>query len=140
MENKRYKPYFDKLFWWSVFPTAAIMIAMTVISAFAPISLLVTIPIDVLVAYVLISPFFGYVELRENSVYIKFGLLFKKEIPYNKIRKLQKDRKFYSESILALKNSLDHVNIRYNNHDVITVSVIDMDSFIDELNCRRASL
>ena len=139
MENKKYRPCFDKLFWWSVIPTVAIMIAMTVVSAFAPISLLITIPIDIFVAYVLVSPLFGYVELRESTVYIKFGLILKKEIPYNKIRKLQKDRRFYSESIIALKNALDHVNIRYNSYDVVTVSVEDMDSCIDDLNARRLS-
>lgn len=140
MENKKFRPLFDKLFWWTLIPTAIIMIAMTVVSTFAPITLLITIPVDIFAAYFFVSPFFGYAELRERSVYIKFGFLLKKEIPYCKIRKLQKDRKFYSESIVSLKNALDHVNIRYNNYDVATVSVVDMDSFIEELNCRRASL
>ncbi len=140
MENKKFRPLFDKLFWCTLIPTAIIMIAMTVVSAFAPITLLITTPIDLFVAYFLASPVFGYVELREKSVFVKFGLILKKEIPYVKIRKIQKDRKFYSESIVSLKNALDHVNIRYNNYDVATVSVVDMDSFIEELNCRRASL
>ncbi len=137
MENKRYKPSVDKLFWWSAGAAIAIMIPMTIISAFSPITLIITIPIDLLVAYFLISPFFGYVELRDKSVLIKFGLILKKEIPYSKIRKIQKDRKCYSESILSLKNALDHVNIRYNTYDVTTVSVVNMDSFIEELNERR---
>ena len=137
MENKRYKPSVDKLFWWSAGAAIAIMIPMTIISAFSPITLIITIPIDLLVAYFLISPFFGYVELRDKSVFIKFGLVLKKEIPYSKIRKIQKDRKCYSESILSLKNSLDHANIRYNAYDVTTVSVVNMDSFIEELNERR---
>ena len=140
MENKRFKPSFDKLFWWPLIITAIVLIPMTVISAFAPISLLVTIPVDLLVAYFLVSPFFGYVELRENSVFVKFGLILKKEIPYSKIRKIQRDRRIYSESIMSLKNALDHVNIRYNACDVVTVSVIDLDSFIDELNKRRTNL
>lgn len=139
MENKRYMQSFDKLFWWTLIPTAIIMIAMTVVSAFAPITLFITIPIDLFTAYFLASPFFGYVELRERSLFIKFGFFMKKEIPYAKIRKVEKDRRWYSESMLSLKNALDHVNIRYNACDVTTVSVVDMESFIAELNERRAS-
>lgn len=138
MQNKIFKPLFDKLFWWTFIPTAILLAVMTAFSALAPITLLVTIPTDLFSAYFFVSPFFAYVELRENSVFIKFGFLLKKEIPYNKIRRVEKDRKIYSESILALKNALEHVNIRYNTYDVATVSVKDNDLFIEELNVRRA--
>lgn len=138
MQNKIFKPLFDKLFWWIFVPTAILLVVMTVVSAFEPITLLITIPTDLFTAYFFVSPFFGYVELRENSVFVRFGFFLKREIPYSKIRRVEKDRKFYSESMLALKNALDHVNIRYNTYDVMTLSVKDNDLLIEELNARRA--
>jgi hypothetical protein len=133
MENKKFKPLFDKLFWWTLIPTAIIMIAMTVVSAFAPITLLITTPIDLFVAYFLASPVFGYVELRENGVYIKFGFIMKRYIPYEKIRAIEKKHQFYSDSMLALKGALDHVNIKYNKFDIVSVSVKDGDGLASEL-------
>jgi hypothetical protein len=59
-----------------------------------------------------------------------------REIPYSKIRGFVKERKFYSESMTSLKNALEHVNIKYNSFDVVTVSVTDNDDFIGELNLR----
>ena len=137
MENKIFKPSFDKLTFWIYVPTAVFMVAMTVLSAFAPVMLLIMIPADLLIGYFFITPFFGYVELREKSLFIKFGFFMKKEIFYDKIRRVEKDRRFYSESMMSLKNALDHVNIRFNTYDVVTVSVVNMDEFIEELNTRR---
>ena len=88
------------------------------------------------VLYFFVSPLFGYVELRENSMLIKYGFILKKEIPYSKIRSVTKARKFYSDSMMSLKNSFDHVNIKYNTFDVTCVSVVDNDSFINELSKR----
>ncbi len=133
MKKQIFKPKTDMLFWIITISTAVIMLSLTALSAFYPISLIVTLPIDFTVFYLLVSPLFGYVELREKTVLIKFGLLMKKEIPYSKIKTAKKDRKFYSESMLALKNAVEHVNIRYNAFDVVTVSVKDNDSFIEEL-------
>jgi hypothetical protein len=39
--------------------------------------------------------------------------------------------------MLSLKNALEHVNIKYNNFDIVSVSVVDNDGFIEELNTRR---
>ena len=134
MENKRFKPLFDKLFFIIWIPTSILMIAVTVISSFFPITLLILISVDLFVFYFLFSSLFGYVELRKNTLFIKFGFILKREIPYSKIRGVAKERKIYSESMLALKNALEHVNIKYNKYDVITVSVKENDEFIKELN------
>jgi len=139
MEIKTFKPSFDKLTLWIYIPTVVLMVAVTVLCAFVPTMLFVIVPADLLIGYFFITPFFGYVELREKALFIKFGFFMKKEIPYDKIRKVEKDRRWYSESMMSLKNALDHVNIRYNIYDVVTVSVVDMDSFIEELNKRRLS-
>ena len=133
MEVKRYKPKLDKLFWWITVPTVVFMVAYTVLSALVPLMLIIAIPIDLFVFYFLISPLFGYVELREDSVFIKFGFFLKRSIPYSKIRGISKERKFYSDSILSLKNSLEHINVKYNLCDFTTVSVEDNDGFCAEL-------
>ena len=138
MDSKRFKPLVDKLYWIIIIFTSAVMIGLTVPSAFAPITLWIIVPTDVLVYYFLISPLFGYVELRANTVFIKFGFILKKEIPYKKIRGAVKERRTYSDSILALKNALEHVNIKYNTFDIVTVSVVGNDRLIEELNARIA--
>lgn len=140
MKKITFKPKTDKFFLATLISIAVIMLALTVLSAFYPISLIFSLPIDFIVFYMLISPLFGYVELREKTVFIKFGLVMKKEIPYRKIRGAEKDRKFYSESMLALKNAVEHVNIRYNTFDVVTVSVENNDVLIEELKKRAAPL
>ena len=137
MENKRFKPKTDKLFWLIFIPTSLLTLGVTVVSAvFLPVTLFYTVPIDVFVGYFVVSSLFGYAELREHSLFIKYGFVLKKEIPYGKIRSLEKARKFYSESMMSLKNSFEHVNIKYNRFDVTTVSVVDNDLFIRELNDR----
>ena len=61
----------------------------------------------------------------------------KREIPYEKIRGAKKERKWYSDSMLSLKNSMEHVNLLYNTFDFVTISVVDSDELIRELNKRR---
>lgn len=141
MEIKRFKPLVDKMFYIISIPTILLMAALTVICAMAHITLVAVIFMDVLVFYLIVSPLFGYVELRENEVFVKFGLHNSRKIPYNTIRDVQKDRKFYSESMVSLKNAIEHVNIKYNAFDVTTVSVVDNDAFIEELKarCKNAS-
>ena len=137
MENKRFKPKLDKLFWAILIPTSALMLTLTVITALSfPVMLFFTVPIDLFIAYFMISPLFGYVELRENSVFIKFGFILKREIPYNKVRGAQKEKKMYSESMISLKNAIEHVNIKYNTFDIVTVSVKGNDELIAELSAR----
>ena len=133
---KRYKPLIDRTYVTMMIIIFVVLTVMTVIAAFSPVALLIVVPIYLLVVYHLISPLFGYVELRENSLYVRYGLFMKKEIPYSKIRGVAKGRGFYSESMLSLKTALEHVNIKYNSFDMTTVSVVDIDSFIDDVNER----
>ena len=136
MENKRFKPLFDKLFFIIWIPTTILMIAVTVLTAFYPVALLIIILTDLFTFYFLVSSLIGYVELREDSLFIRFGFILKRDIPYIKIRGVRKERRFYSESMLALKNSFEHVDIKYNKYDVVSVSVVGNDEFISALEAR----
>lgn len=136
MVSKKYKPLVDKLFWIITIPTAILLIAMTVVAAFEPVVLLIMIPTDIFTFYFLISPLFGYVELREKTLFIKYGFILKKEIPYEKIRGIVKERSFMSQTMMSLKNAYDHINIKYNKFDVTCVSVVDSDEFAKELESR----
>ena len=140
MENKKYKPLFDKLYWCISVPTTLfVLITTVVLGILSPETLFWMIPLSLLIIYFFISPFFGYVELRETSLFIRYGLLLKKEIPYEKIKGMVKERKFYAESMMSLKNALEHVNIKYNAFDVTTVSVVDNDEMMREIQKRLSS-
>ena len=106
MEKRKFKPLLDRLYWSIVIAMSALMIPLTVVSFCHPIALIITVSVDLFVLFFLVSPLFGYVELRQESVFIKFGFILKREIPYEKIRGLKKDRKFYSDSMLSLKTLL----------------------------------
>ena len=134
METIRFTPKIDKLFYLIWIPMAIFMIVLTILSLTSLGAILIMIATDVFTFYFMISSLIGYVELRENSLFVRFGFIIKKEIPYGAIRKIEKGRGVYTESMLSLKNSLEHVNIRYNKFDVIAVSVKDNDSFIQVLN------
>ena len=136
MENRRFKPMLDRMFWIIWIPTILLLIVGTALSAAAPIALCILIATDVFTIYFLVTSLFGYVELREKTVYIKFGFLTEREIPYDKIRDVSRERKIYADSMIALKNSLEHVNIRYNRFDVVSVSVVTNDELISELQKR----
>ncbi len=138
LENERFKPLVDKLFWIIVIFTSAVMIGLTVAAVFEPVILWGALPADLLVAYFLVSPLFGYVELRVDSVFIKFGFILKREIPYKSIRGVSRERKVYSDSMLTLKNSVEHINIKYNSFDMVSVSVVDNDLLTERLEARRA--
>ena len=137
METKRFKPLIDKLYWWILIPTAVLLIAATVISVGSLFALIVMLCADLSTVYFLISPLVGYVELRESSCFVRFGFFMTREIPYSKIRGIEKTRKFYADSMMSLKNSMDHVNIKYNKFDLVSVSVVDNEEFIRELEKRR---
>ncbi|MBQ8302707.1 MAG: PH domain-containing protein [Clostridia bacterium] len=139
MENKRFKPLVDRLFWITLAITLILLATMSAVVCFSPAALFIIIPVDLAVVYLLLTSLFGYVELRESSVFVKFGLIMKREIPYGKIRGAFKERKLYSDSMLSLKNALEHVNIKYNSFDVTTVSVVDNESFCKELEARLGS-
>ena len=137
MENQRYKPLFDKLFWIIFIPTVLLLGAVSVIMILESVWLIfLAAGIDLFTLYFLISPAFGFAELRENTLFIKYGFFMKREIPYGKIRGIEKERRVYSESMLSLKNSMEHINIRYNTFDVTTVSVKDNDGFMREIALR----
>ena len=139
MQTKKYAPLVDKLFYITTAVALLILAGITLSVCFFPAlsAIIVVALIDLLVVYVIFYPIlFGYVELREETLFIKYGLILKKEIPYEKIRSAEKTRHWYSESILALKNAITHVNVRYNAFDVTTVSVKDNDGFIEELQKR----
>ena len=140
MERIRFKPSFDRLFVVIFASTGAIMLALTLFMIFglpyAPYTLLTILATDVFVLYFVVSPIFGYVELREETVFIKFGFILKREIPYKKIRGFGRERRWYADSMLALKNSLDHVNIKYNSYDMVSVSVKDNDRLMSEIEAR----
>ena len=136
LENRRYKPLIDKMFYLIWVPISIVMLGVTVLSFFEPTALFVMLPVDIFTFYFLFSSLFGFAELREKSFFIKFGFIFKTEIPYSSIRGIAKDRKFYSDSMLSLKNALSHVNIKYNKFDLVTVSVKENDEFIEELTRR----
>lgn len=141
MENRKFRPLYDKLFWFIWIPTLALMIAVTLVNAIIePFTLFFTLTVDAFVFYFLASPLSAYVEFRSEALFIKFGFILKREIPYRKIRAIKKERKFYSESMLSLKNAFEHVNIKYNSFDVVTVSVKTNDEFILALRERLFAL
>ena len=140
MKIQKFKPAFDKSFPIIWIPTLLLLAVGTVLAALEPIALFVIIPTDLFTIYFLVSPLFGYVELRESSVFVKFGLFAKREIPYSKIRGITKERKLYADSMMSLKNALEHVNIKHNTFDVTSVSVKDNDEFISAIEERIKQL
>ena len=138
MQSKKFKPLVDRLFVIIWVPTLAMLIGGTALSFVSLSALILMLAVDAFTLYFLFSPLVGYAELRENTLFIKFGFISKREIPYEKIRSVAKDRRFYSESMLSLKNSLEHVNIKYNSFDLVCVSVVDNDVFLAELEERIA--
>ena len=140
METKKYRPKIDKLYWILLISTNAICAPLLfILPFFSFTTLFITLPLFVFVNYFFLSPLLGYVELRDNELFIKYGFILKRSIPYGKVRSVAKERKFYTESMLSLKNALEHVNIKYNTYDYTAVSVVDNDAFIAELNERRAA-
>ena len=135
----RFRPRVDRLFWIIWVPTAVLMLVLTVVGAFAPMALVLMILVDLFVFYFLVSSLVGYVELRERSVFIRFGFILKREIPYESIRCVEKERRFYADSMLLLKNAMEHLNIKYNRFDLVCVSVVDNDALLAELEARMAA-
>ena len=141
MEAKRYKPLVDRMFLYVSIPTVLILGTLTAFVLIRPVisAVIITAAADLLTLYFLISPLFGYVELREDTLFIKLGFFMKREIPYKSIRGTAKARKFYSDSMLSLKNSFEHVNIKYNRFDIMSMSVKDNDEFIKDLEERTSN-
>ena len=140
MENKRYKPLIGKTFWVIWIPTLIFLAVVTIMSAAYISALLIMLATDIFTVYFLVSSLVGYVELREETVFVKLGFFTTREIPYNKIRDVSKEHKLYADSMLSLKNSLDHVNIKYNRFDVLSVSVVDNDELIDMIKTKISNV
>ena len=136
----RYKPKVDGLFFWIFIPTNLFMIGGLVLSFLEPPALFIMLPVFVFTNYFLISPLFGYAQLRESTLFVKYGFFMKKEIPYSKISAVEKERKWYSETMKSLKNSFEHVNVKYNSFDVTAVSVVDNEGFITAVNDKIKAL
>ena len=136
MQNKIYKPKLDWLFHIIWIPTVILLAVCTVISFTAWPALLIMLATDIFTLYFLVSPLVGYVELRENTVFIRYGFILTREIDYLNIREMKKERKFYSETMLSLKNSMEHVTVKYNKFDVTTVSVTDNDDLMMNIRAR----
>ena len=134
--NKRFKPKIGKTFYVIWIPTVLFLSVMTSVSLVAPLAFVILLLTDALTLYFLLTSLFGYVELRDDAVFVKFGFIAKAEIPYSTIRGVTKERKLYADSIMSLKNSLDHVNIKYNRFDIVSVSVTDNDELISEIEAR----
>ncbi len=117
-------------------PTAVLSGVGTVIACASLIALILLIATDLFVLYFFLSSLAGYVELREESVFIKLGFIMKIDIPYEKIRGFSRQRKIYSDSTVSIKNSLEHVNIKYNKFDLVSVSVVTNDELIQQIEKR----
>lgn len=138
--NKIYKPKIDGLFYAIWIPTVLLLAVCTVIACTAPIALIIMIATDIFTLYFLVSPLFGYVELRENTLFIRYGFFLTREIEYVRIRELKKERKPYTDTMLSLKNAIEHVTIKYNKFDITAVSVTDNDDLIINIKSRTERL
>ena len=133
---KKYKPKVDKLFYIMLVVINVISLAILIIPQLFYLSFesfIFSIIVILFINYFLISPLFGYIEIRETSIFIKYGIILKKEIPFNKIKKLELKKKWYSDSIFALKCSIEHVDITFNSYDKTCVSVKENDIFIEDV-------
>ena len=141
MRNARFLPKLDRLFWLIAVPVNVLLAAVTVLMAiFEPTALFIVIPVLLLVNYFLVSPLFGYVELRDGELFVKYGFFLKRSIPYAKIRSLKIEKKWYSDSMLSLKSSMEHVRIGYNRFDVTCVSVKENEALVKAVEERIAAL
>ena len=135
---KKYFPLVDSLFY--VYTAVFTVIVLAVGAAFAFLASEVLVwyaPLCLLLFVPVLSPLFGYAELREECLFIRFGLLIKREIPYPVIRKTAKENKIYSDAMLSLKTAKEHVNISYNSFDLISISVKNSEDFLRELDKKR---
>ena len=117
---------------------ASLMLIMTTIICIFPAlyAIIVVLVCDIILLYFLISPLFGYAELRDECVLIKYGFILKREIPYTKIRGAYKERRLISDAALSLKCAIEHIAIRYNKADMTVVSVSDNEELLSALLSR----
>lgn len=140
MENEKFKPKFDILYYSTLIFSSVFLIGVSLIGVIfdgALSVLFVTVPTTLFIGYFLLSPVFGYVELRERCVFVKFGFFLTREIPYEKIRGTTVERKFYSDSIVSLKNAVEHLNIKHGTFDMTTVSVVGNERLAERIMERK---
>ena len=132
--KNRFAPRLDKLYFAVAVPTAVLLLCAVIIPAIpAPTTLFITLPIALFTAYFLVASLFGYAELREDALFIRFGAFLTRTIPYPKIRAITLEKSFISESMLSLKNAIEHIKISYNRFDVVCISVRDEARFVSLL-------
>ena len=133
---KRFTPKLDKLYWVTLLITNVVCVSLIIATLFEPKSLFITIPVIIFVEYFFVSPLFGYVELREDHLFIKYGFFLKKSIKYSSIRDIRSERTALSDTLFSLKSSLDHLRIMYNRFDYTVVSVKDNEKLSEEVKKR----
>ena len=137
----KYRPKLDKMYWILLgIADGVCCVPLLVVSLLDPTALFISVPTVIFVNYFFVSPLFGYAELREDGLFVKYGFFLKKHIPYGMIRELKMERRFYSESMMTLKNAMDHVVIKYNRFDVTVVSVKENEDFVKEVKSRIEAL
>ena len=139
--TKRYKPRFDRLFYGIAIFTAVVMLGCLIPSFYGggAFAIAVTLGSLILCGYFLVSPCFGYAELREETLFIKFGFFLSREIPYEKIYAVEKKHMMVADSMLSLKNAMDHLNVKYNRFDLVSLSLQNEEDFIETL-CDRCKI
>ena len=138
MNKKKYKPLIDKYFYCIWIPLSILLITFTVFSIAELPALLIMLATDIFTFYFMFSSLLGYCQLRENTLYVKFGFILKREIKYEDILELKKERGVMTYTMLSLKNALDHITIKYNKYDLIAISIKNQEEFILELEKKIA--
>ena len=136
METIRFKPKIDKLFYLIWIPTTVLLVVLTVLSITSLTAILIMACTDVFTFYFMVSSLIGYVELREDHLFIKYGFFLKKSIKYSSIRDIRSERTALSDTLFSLKSSLDHLRIMYNRFDYTVVSVKDNEKLSEEVKKR----
>ena len=132
---QKFRVKVDGLFYWLFIPIAVILLGVTVtLGILDAVALAIILPIDLFILYFLVSPLFGYCELREEELFIRYGFIITRSIPYGRIRAIEEKRAFYTHSMLSLKCSFSHIDIKYNRFDVTSVGVVDSDIFASLLS------
>ena len=139
MKDKIYKPLIDKYFYYIWTPITILLAICTYISLFEVTSFFIMVSTDIFTFYFMISSLIGYCKFKEETLYIRFGFILKIEINYKDIIEIKKERGVMTYTMLSLKNALDHITIKYNKYDFVTVSVKDNDKFIKDLKSKMNS-
>ena len=114
MQSKKYTPLVDKLFYLLSLTTLLVVLTPTVVCGILePSTLFITLPIFIFTAYFFVSPLCGYVELRDGGLYIKYGFIVSRTIPYEKIRRIERERK-----IISPRHSLDQERPRPHKYQI----------------------